>query len=589
MKYFKLYINEIKHTLTHKFILILAVAILLMFGIGTNVLINHLENIDNNYNVSYIKINNVQYIRNEFNYHFKDLSYQLNKNSNDTFEMSGIEEENVSSSIFDVITNIQLYVFDYYKKYALKNGNEYSHNYGIGDPFYSPESQLVKKYLLENEILLEKTNEMDIFYNNFLLTENIDFSEINKAIKDDDKTKKNEMLKDLDYYFESAHKIYKNNDYNVYHEYKIFEATKEVERLENKIKILNESLTKNEGDYYSTTNNIETYQKDIKTIKEIDIPLYEYQLSKQIFDVDSWQYIALNRILDSYHQKNRITILSKSEWEKLKYNDKESYDDYLLKENKDIVNLDIEISKGVKSLKSNKPDRSFVLNSPRNNLLDNLVLNSYIFVIFSILLGAYLIASEFSNGTVKLLLLRPLSRFKLYTLKYLSGFTIIYIFFLLTSIMSFITIGLLNGFSDFMLPYYTDYGTINFILRFIIDLTKCSSLLLFTYTLGYFCSVTFRNVAISLVLPIIYFLVSYVSNAFINPKEFSNIISYSPTIYSLLPDFITLNNKTYSLLGRITSNFGTVSLDLGVIILLISSIIIFLLGAYIFKARDITN
>ena len=589
MKYFKLYINEIKHTLTHKFILILAVAILLMFGIGTNVLINHLENIDNNYNVSYIKINNVQYIRNEFNYHFKDLSYQLNKNSNDTFEMSGIEEENVSSSIFDVITNIQLYVFDYYKKYALKNGNEYSHNYGIGDPFYSPESQLVKKYLLENEILLEKTNEMDIFYNNFLLTENIDFSEINKAIKDDDKTKKNEMLKDLDYYFESAHKIYKNNDYNVYHEYKIFEATKEVERLENKIKILNESLTKNEGDYYSTTNNIETYQKDIKTIKEIDIPLYEYQLSKQIFDVDSWQYIALNRILDSYHQKNRITILSKSEWEKLKYNDKESYDDYLLKQNKDIVNLDIEISKAVKSLESNKPDRSFVLNSPRNNLLDNLVLNSYIFVIFSILLGAYLIASEFSNGTVKLLLLRPLSRFKLYTLKYLSGFTIIYIFFLLTSIMSFITIGLLNGFSDFMLPYYTDYGTINFILRFIIDLTKCSSLLLFTYTLGYFCSVTFRNVAISLVLPIIYFLVSYVSNAFINPKEFSNIISYSPTIYSLLPDFITLNNKTYSLLGRITSNFGTVSLDLGVIILLISSIIIFLLGAYIFKARDITN
>ena len=589
MKYFKLYIKEIKHTLTHKFILILAVAILLRFGIGTNVLINHLENIDNNYNVSYIKINNVQYIRNEFNYHFKDLSYQLNKNSNDTFEMSGIEEENVSSSIFDVITNIQLYVFDYYKKYALKNGNEYSHNYGIGDPFYSPESQLVKKYLLENEILLEKTNEMDIFYNNFLLTENIDFSEINKAIKDDDKTKKNEMLKDLDYYFESAHKIYKNNDYNVYHEYKIFEAKKEIERLENKIKILNESLTKNEGDYYSTTNNIETYQKDIKTIKEIDIPLYEYQLSKQIFDVDSWQYIALNRILDSYHQKNRITILSKSEWEKLKYNDKESYDDYLLKENKDIVNLDIEISKGVKSLKSNKPDRSFVLNSPRNNLLDNLVLNSYIFVIFSILLGAYLIASEFSNGTVKLLLLRPLSRFKLYTLKYLSGFTIIYIFFLLTSIMSFITIGLLNGFSDFMLPYYTDYGTINFILRFIIDLTKCSSLLLFTYTLGYFCSVTFRNVAISLVLPIIYFLVSYVSNAFINPKEFSNIISYSPTIYSLLPDFITLNNKTYSLLGRITSNFGTVSLDLGVIILLISSIIIFLLGAYIFKARDITN
>ena len=565
MKLFKLYINELKKLLSHKFILVLSILFILLFGAGSFIL-DKIDLFNNDYyHTSTMEINGKEYARTDMAYNFRnfwDMTYHID-----------IEDHELN--------NVIPYIIDYYEKYTPTILDDNNENIGIGDPFQDPTQYLAEKYFLDNNIILEENVE-NIEILSYLSTSLIEISKINE---DNNLEQKQLLIDQNNFYFENAKKIYENNDYEAYYNYLIYDTKIKTNKLKEEYKQLEEQLANGTIDYDLATESLDNIKNDIELNNTLYIPIYEYRLkSKTYINNNDWKDNALSKILDDYESKiKHPKLLTKAEFgERENY----SYEDYKLKHANRLIQYDIEIDKGVRSLKSNEPAMEFVMNSSRENIYDYTFI-TYIYIVFAILVGAYQISSEFNNGTIKLLLIRPITRIKLYTLKFLSGYTIIFICYILTMLLAFICVGINNGFSDYMYPYYTDYGTTNFIFKLTTDIIKCSSIILFMYSIAYCCSSIFRNIAVSIILPVIYYISTLFLGIINNISELSHNIIYNPTTYTFIPELLEAKN-TYYLRNFYDHNIP-ISVELGVIVLSISSIILLTIGAIVFNKKDITN
>jgi ABC-2 type transport system permease protein len=77
--------------------------------------------------------------------------------------------------------------------------------------------------------------------------------------------------------------------------------------------------------------------------------------------------------------------------------------------------------------------------------------------LFTVIIAADSVAGEFSAGTIKMLLIRPISRSKVLLSKYISTFVfslfLFLILFLILFVTAFVVSGLLTDFSDVGVPY----------------------------------------------------------------------------------------------------------------------------------------
>lgn len=81
--------------------------------------------------------------------------------------------------------------------------------------------------------------------------------------------------------------------------------------------------------------------------------------------------------------------------------------------------------------------------------------------LMTVIIAADSVAGEFTDGTIKLLLIRPSSRSKILLSKYISAFTFSILLFILLFATAFLVSGLLHGFKDISAPYvYASSDTI---------------------------------------------------------------------------------------------------------------------------------
>ncbi|MCR8642596.1 ABC transporter permease [Paenibacillus sp. N1-5-1-14] len=73
-------------------------------------------------------------------------------------------------------------------------------------------------------------------------------------------------------------------------------------------------------------------------------------------------------------------------------------------------------------------------------------------IIFTIVVAADMIAAEFTAGTIKLLLIRPASRFRILMSKYMASLQFALFLTVITFVVSFLIGGVVNGFADFNTP-----------------------------------------------------------------------------------------------------------------------------------------
>ncbi|MBU3188093.1 ABC transporter permease [Clostridium bowmanii] len=121
--------------------------------------------------------------------------------------------------------------------------------------------------------------------------------------------------------------------------------------------------------------------------------------------------------------------------------------------------------------------------------------------LFAIVMGGKIVANEFSEGTIKLLLIRPSKRWKILISKYISviGYTLLML--LVLFIVSFLVGGILFSFSGAGTPFLTNSSgkiiEVNMIVH-IVQLYGLKSInLIMMVTLAFMISTVFRNSAMA--------------------------------------------------------------------------------------------
>lgn len=97
--------------------------------------------------------------------------------------------------------------------------------------------------------------------------------------------------------------------------------------------------------------------------------------------------------------------------------------------------------------------------SVRNDLMNALNINIAVLMFFAIFMAAVTVSSEHSSGAVRLLLIRPRSRWKILLSKLVCLFILLLGMTVLTSVISFAEMAAFNGWGDLSVPYLMHSGS----------------------------------------------------------------------------------------------------------------------------------
>ena len=153
--------------------------------------------------------------------------------------------------------------------------------------------------------------------------------------------------------------------------------------------------------------------------------------------------------------------------------------------------------------------------------------------LFAIIMGGRIVANEFSDGTIKLLLIRPSKRWKILVAKYISvmGYTLLMLLVLL--IVSFLVGGILFSFEGASLPFLTNSnGTITEVnmVAHILQLCGLGSIdLVMMVTLAFMISTVARNSGMAIGVGVFLLTVGNVITMLLSRYNWSKYILFANT------------------------------------------------------------
>jgi ABC-2 type transport system permease protein len=213
--------------------------------------------------------------------------------------------------------------------------------------------------------------------------------------------------------------------------------------------------------------------------------------------------------------------------------------------------------------------------------IDTVLLTSDSFImmvtIFTIIVAGGSVAGEFSSGTIKLLLIRPVSRAKILLSKYIATLLYALLLIILLFITTFALGGIFFGFSGLENPilYYADGQVLE---RSAIEMTWINFgfgavELIIWVTLAFMISSVFRNSALSIGLSIFILFISMPVMQF--------LMKYSWAKYLIFA------NTDLSLYFRGTPLIEGMTLGFSIAVLAVYYLLFQALSFYVFKKRDV--
>ncbi len=262
------------------------------------------------------------------------------------------------------------------------------------------------------------------------------------------------------------------------------------------------------------------------------------------------------------HWKEELEEINKRAKENLKENDS------------DIIKNDFnkQISINEYRIQNNIP--------PYNNLdtwtfIDNMGGMIVIITIFTVVISGKIVTKEFSDGTIKLLLMRPISRSKILFSKYITSISYGFMLLLLLFIFSFLVGTFFLGIES-KAPYiYFRDGQVqemSMIHHVVLEYLLKSVDILIVGTVAFTLSIIFNSSSLAIVIPIFLMFGSAVLDPFLN----EGISQY------LL--FNNLNLAQY-FFGDNHNNEGLAN---SIIIIILHYILMIALSFYLFRNKEIT-
>ncbi len=400
------------------------------------------------------------------------------------------------------------------------------------------------------------------------------------------KEEKNKLIKEN----EDAKKSIISNDYIAY-------LNKSIKKLENSIKDSTKQLDdtkkalEKDKDNKELNNQLENIKRGIDLDKNI-LQINQYRLKNKIpYDINDWKN---NTLTDIEYKTQDISapMLTEEEYkiQTSQGNDSlgKTYDDYkqIYTENK------AKNEKGIKlgwySLENNIPQLEF------DNSARGIVDKSYdIFVMISgilaIIIAGSIVSAEFSKGTIRLLLIRPVSRFKILLSKLLSVFLIGYIVLLVSVLLNTISSGFVYGFNSLSTDVLSIAGEniiqTNYFVYMIPKMLLSSVSLIFVISMAFMLSTVVKNTAVSVGLTSILFLGSMPITMILANLKLGAVTQYI-LAYVNLPMF----KISPFMAEMLKTQYGiTLSIETGAVQLLICSVVFIVLSFISFMKSDIKN
>lgn len=209
-------------------------------------------------------------------------------------------------------------------------------------------------------------------------------------------------------------------------------------------------------------------------------------------------------------------------------------------------------------------------NSPINNWMDFVQMSSNLVtlvVLFTIVIAGGIVASEFSWGTIKMLLIRPVSRTKVLLSKYIA--TLLFSIFLLLILLMF---SLVIGF----LFFGTDQSTEATFIDVLQTYGFMSVDLLLTVTFAFMLSTVFRSQALAITLSFV--IMFFAGNI---------VMLLSAFDYNWGKYILFANTDLRQYFGEREPFFEGMTLGFSITVVAIYFVLFHLISFYIFKKRDV--
>ena len=299
----------------------------------------------------------------------------------------------------------------------------------------------------------------------------VDHEKFKKKYIDITTEEKLAALDQLEDKLNTLYSIVENNDFPKYIEWRIQLEHENIANMEEQIAIHEQAIIENPSQEDSLNEIIENLKRQIDLIKTNTSPILELRLERNIIPgEDIWQNSALSDIENSRNQISWTEIVPEEEffkntWLVQQYG---TYQKYVNAIQSQIDELNKTILIAQNSLDANEPDMKYVPGGSRNRTVSFLDYSVFV-ALLAVLLGGWLMASEFQQGTIRLLLIRPKTRVKILMAKFISALLICLGIYITGSILNLVTNGICFGFQTTRIP------TIRFQARltFFLLLPKC--------------------------------------------------------------------------------------------------------------------
>lgn len=326
----------------------------------------------------------------------------------------------------------------------------------------------------------------------------------------------------------------------------------------------------------------------IKISKEIQ--LIEPNIQKQVLEWRLEKDIPYgnsnkNQILSQWEQskKDLANIKEQEKNKKLTYQEKcekqnaeemLNLSEYYLKNNlNDNINL---MSFNERWNLASESDTSVITAFSQSNLF---------IIILIIVIAGTIVSEEFNKGTIKLLLVRPYKRMKIFVAKFTACLIVLVLSYLVIGVAQFICTGITNSFGDYVGKawiYNFNTNTVQEISTFKYMILSGLAVLpqfLLLMTLAFSLSVLFINSPIAIALPLLGMM----------GAEIINQIAYGVEKAKFLRFFVTPNwDLSKYLFGKLPE-FEPISLPFSITICVIYFVVMIIGSMIIFKKREIKN
>jgi ABC-2 type transport system permease protein len=209
--------------------------------------------------------------------------------------------------------------------------------------------------------------------------------------------------------------------------------------------------------------------------------------------------------------------------------------------------------------------------------------------LFAILVGGWIIASEFQMGTIRLLMIRPKTRMKILMSKFLAALLLCLAMYVAGVVLNIVLNGICFGFADYGFPNFTVAGEVGFFAYYIPKFLACIVTIVFAYCVAFMLSVLVKNIAVAIAVPIVCF-VGCVVGMNVLAYRMMDWIAYTPIPYVQISDFFRpATNYMLSPVQNMMQNGVPISLAYGIIMLLVLAAGCVAVSMLVFKKKDITH